>query len=72
MLITDQMPPVTSMLDGNIYDSKRALRATYRAAGVTEVGNDVPQLQPRNPKKPDRKGVKASVARAFSRAGLGS
>jgi len=71
MLISDSMAPVKSMLGGRMYDSKSRLRATYRAAGVTEVGNDLP-VDPRPKAKPDRKGVKASVARAFSRAGLGA
>ena len=31
---------VRSMLDGKMYDSKSALRRTYRAAGVREIGND--------------------------------
>jgi len=70
MIIGDGMTPVRSMLDGKIYDSKRALRATYKAAGVTEVGNDVALTRPR--RRPDRKGVKAAVSRAFSRAGLGA
>jgi len=70
IIIGDGMQPVRSMLDGKIYDSKRALRATYKAAGVTEVGNDVAMTRPQ--RKPDRKGVKAAVSRAFSRAGLGA
>lgn len=71
MVIGDVMTPVQSMLDGKLYDSKSALRATYRAAGVREVGNDVKTTPP--PKKPiDRKAVRASVERAFSRAGMGA
>ncbi|WP_119392723.1 hypothetical protein [Taklimakanibacter lacteus] len=64
------MAPVQSMLDGKVYDSKAALRATYRAAGVTEVGND-PALQ-RRARKPEsfRKDVRNSVERAFARAGF--
>lgn len=41
MLIRDCMEPTKSMLDGQIYDSKSRLRATYKAAGMIEVGNDV-------------------------------
>lgn len=48
-LASDVMAPVQSQLDGKIYDSKSALRATYRAAGVTEVGNDPARL--RKPKR---------------------
>jgi hypothetical protein len=40
-LIRDQMGAVRSMLDGQLYDSKSALRATYKAAGVEEIGTDV-------------------------------
>lgn len=72
-VISDTMAPVRSMLDGQVYDSKSALRATYRMAGMTEVGNDPAMARPR-PKptpKPSRQTVKAAVARAFSRAGLG-
>ncbi|UPK02389.1 hypothetical protein [Bradyrhizobium sp. 170] len=39
------MDPVQSQLDGRMYDSKSALRATYRATGVTEVGNDPVRLR---------------------------
>ncbi len=37
---------VTSMLDGKTYTSKAALRSTYRAAGVEEVGNEPPRMGP--------------------------
>lgn len=73
-VIIDTMAPVQSMLDGKMYDSKSALRATYKAAGVTEVGNDSSVLDPkpfRKP-KPDRKAIKAAVGKAFSQAGLGA
>lgn len=70
-LMADGMEPVQSMLDGKMYDSKSQLRSTYRAAGVTEVGNDV--VTERAPvKRPSRQGVKAAVGRAWSKAGLGS
>ena len=71
MILSDTMEPVQSMLDGKLYDSKSALRATYRQAGVVEVGNDVATKPPPKP-KPDRKAVRASVERAFSRAGFGA
>jgi hypothetical protein len=73
-VITDTMAPIQSMLDGKLYDSKAALRATYRAAGVNEVGNDSSVMDPKPVKKPkpDKKAIRASVERAFSRAGLGA
>lgn len=74
MVITDTMDPVQSMLDGKMYDSKALLRSTYRAAGVTEVGNDPSIINPKPFKKPppDRKAIKAAVGKAFSQAGLGA
>lgn len=70
-VLTDSMPPTKSMLDGKLYDSKARLRQTYRAAGVVEVGNDVPATPPA-PKRPRREDIKAAVGRAFSKAGLGA
>tara|TARA_R110000823_G_scaffold10557_3_gene36777 strand:+ start:1521 stop:1850 length:330 start_codon:yes stop_codon:yes gene_type:complete len=71
MIIQDNMQPVKSMLDGKMYDSKSQLRATYRAAGVVEVGNDVP-TKPKAPTRPKRAEIKAAVGKAFSQAGLGA
>ena len=69
-VISDTMAPVRSMLDGRLYDSKASLRATYRAAGVTEVGND-PAIHRRSARRqPDRRAIRESVGRAFARAGL--
>lgn len=74
MIMGDSMQPVQSMLDGKMYDSKSALRATYKAAGVIEVGNDssITDPKPRAKTKPDKKAVRATVEKAFSRAGLGA
>jgi hypothetical protein len=80
MVIRDDMSPVQSMLDGKLYDSKRALRATYRPSGnregkyFTEVGDDksITDPKPFVKPKPDRKAIKAAVGKAFSRAGLGA
>lgn len=74
MTITDTMEPVRSMLDGKYYDSKAALRSTYRAAGVTEVGNDPSILDPKPRPKPkaDKAAIKAAVRTAASRVGLGA
>lgn len=72
--ICDTMEPVRSMLDGRMYDSKAALRSTYKQAGVVEVGNDssVTEPKPFKKPKPDRQAIKASVHRAFSQAGFGA
>ena len=74
MIITDTMAPVQSQLDGKMYESKSALRATYRAAGVIEVGTDSSVTDPKPFKrpKPKRDDIKASINKAFSRAGLGA
>jgi hypothetical protein len=74
MIIHDTMEPVQSQLDGKFYDSKAALRSTYKAAGVVEVGNDSSVLDPKPFKKPKpkREEIKASVHKAFSKVGLGA
>lgn len=74
MINADTMEPVQSQLDGKMYDSKSELRATYKAAGMVEVGNDssVTDPKPRPKPKPDRKKIKASVHKAFSQVGLGA
>lgn len=68
MLIGDSMDPTQSMADGNYYTSKRAMRAHYREAGVTEVGNEwndkIPGPKPAAPSN------KAAIAEAFKRAGI--
>lgn len=71
MIIQDTMQPVQSMLDGKMYDSKSALRQTYKAAGVVELGNEAPK-KPKAPERPKRAEVKAAVSKAFSQAGLGA
>jgi len=72
--ISDTMEPVQSQIDGRIYDSKHTLRASYKQAGVVEVGNDSSVVAPKpfNKPKPDRNEIKGSVAKAFSQAGLGA
>lgn len=70
-LATDHMTPVQSMLDGRMYDSKSALRATYRAAGVTEVGNDPARLRPRQKPKTSEKAVRDTVEKAAARYARG-
>lgn len=71
MIVSDRMEPVQSMLDGRMYDSKSALRATYKAAGVVEVGNDPARLKPRARPKPDRKAIRDTLERAEARFNRG-
>lgn len=72
MLALDTMDPVQSQLDGRFYDSKAALRKTYKEAGVVEVGNDSSVLnpKPREKPKPDRKAIRESVGKALNRVGI--
>jgi hypothetical protein len=79
-VISDTMEPTKSMVDGQYYTSKSALRATYLPSGnkegkrYIEIGNDssVTNPKPRKKPAPDREGIKAAIGRAFSRVGLGA
>uniref|UniRef100_E6VFM0 Uncharacterized protein n=1 Tax=Rhodopseudomonas palustris (strain DX-1) TaxID=652103 RepID=E6VFM0_RHOPX len=70
-IASDVMEPVQSQLDGKIYDSKSALRRTYRAAGVIEVGNDPARLKPRKRQKVDDKAIAEAVDKAAARVERG-
>ncbi|RUV16964.1 MULTISPECIES: hypothetical protein [unclassified Mesorhizobium] len=39
MIISDQLHDLVGQHDGKVYTSKSALRRSYKAAGVEEVGN---------------------------------
>ena len=67
MIMSDQIE-LKSMVDGRIYTSKAALRASYREKGYVEVGNEA--LKPAPKPKPDRKAVRDALGRAFNRAGI--
>jgi hypothetical protein len=73
-IIFDTMGAVRSMTDGQMYDSKSALRKQYKQAGVVEVGNDPSVTNPKPFKRPkvDRKAISDTVDKAFSRAGFGT
>lgn len=77
-VISDSQPFIQSMATGEWFDSKAALRATYKPSGnkqgerYTEVGGDPAILKQRAKPKPDRKAIKAAVHGAFSKAGLGA
>lgn len=70
-IATDIMEPVQSMLDGRLYDSKSALRATYRQAGVVEIGNDPARNRPFERPTTPRKEIKDVVDRARARVERG-
>lgn len=70
-VMSDVMEPTQSMLDGKMYASKSALRATYRAAGVTEVGNDPARLKPFKKPKASEKTIREVVDKAAARFNRG-
>lgn len=67
MLTRDQMDPVQSQLDGKLYDSKSALRRTYKQAGVVEVGNDPARFKTPSKPKPDETAVRRTIEKAIAR-----
>lgn len=67
MLIRDCIE-VKSMVDGQIYTSKSALRRSYREKGYIEVGNEELKAPPKP--KPDRKGIRDAVRRAANQVGI--
>lgn len=79
-LVSDNQPFVQSMVDGKYYDSKSAMRATYKPSGnaegkrYVEVGDDksITDPKPFKKPKPDRMAIKAAVHGAFSKAGFGA
>jgi hypothetical protein len=68
MLISDSLPDLQSMVDGKRYDSKSALRASYKRRGVVELGNDAP-TKPSSPPRP--RVSKAEVAQALAQVKQG-
>ena len=79
-VIGDTIELTQSMVDGQYYTSKAAIRATYKPSGNQEgtryvaLGNDssVTAPKPFVKPKPDCKEVRKSIEKAFSRAGLGA
>jgi hypothetical protein len=76
--MADTIEPTQSMVDGKYYTSKSAIRSTYKPSGnadgkrYIEVGNDPLITKPVQKLKPDKKAIRDSVRKAFSRAGLGA
>lgn len=72
MIIRDSMDPVKGMHDGRVYDSKSQMRASYRAHGVVEVGNDSSVLnpKPKAKRRPDRKEIRHTLNKAISQTNL--
>jgi hypothetical protein len=70
-IASDIMAPVQSQVDGKMYDSKSAIRASYRATGHIEVGNDPARLKPFEAPKTDRRVIKQTVEKAIARFNRG-
>jgi hypothetical protein len=67
MVISDEMPP-TEQVDGKFYTSKAAFRATGRALGLTEVGNEKIKPRVRGAIAPEqRRKRREAVGRAVAR-----
>lgn len=71
-VMSDVMDAVQSQVDGRMYDSKSAIRAHYKQAGVIEVGNDPARLRSTaKVAKASRKEIKETVAKARARVERG-
>lgn len=68
--ICDSMDETQSMLDGKYYTSKSELRATYKAAGMIELGNE-PMKDFVRPER-DRAGDRAAIERAIDQVAAGN
>ena len=68
--ICDTMPETQSMLDGKYYSSKSELRATYKAAGMIELGNE--PMQPFKAPEKDRQGQRDAIERAICEVEAGN
>jgi hypothetical protein len=68
MVISDQMPEMQCMADGKYYDSKAQMRATHKAHGLMEVGNDIDATVKLASQKPERpKITKDEIAQAINK-----
>lgn len=68
--VCDTMPETQSMLDGKYYTSKSELRATYKAAGMIELGNE--EMAPFKAPEKDRKGQRDAIERAICEVEAGN
>lgn len=67
MISTDTMDAVEHPCDGKFYTSKAAFRATTKANGCIEMGNDPARLKIGKPQQSNTKANRESVERAFAR-----
>lgn len=72
-VIRDTMPAIQGQHDGKVYDSKRAIRASYQPSGnadgkqYTEIGNDEARHRPMKRNPPDAKKIKDAVQHGMAR-----
>ena len=59
-IIGDSMPP-TEQVDGKLYTSKSAFRATGKALGLIEIGNERPKPKVRSTDLPETKRERRTV-----------
>lgn len=65
-VISDEMPPTRHMVDGRYYTSKAKFRATTKAHGCIEVGNETGTLlKPRKTIELDRGQRRHDIRRAM-------
>lgn len=73
MVIRDSMPAIQGQHDGKMYDSKRAIRASYQPSGnadgkqYTEIGNDPQRHKPMKRNPPDAKKIRDAVQHGMAR-----
>lgn len=61
---------VRSMVDGRVYTSKAALRASYRAKGYAEVGNEDVTKHIKPQPRDNSTEIAAAAARALAKVGI--
>lgn len=72
MIASDAMDAVRCMADGQMYESKSQMRATHKAHGLIEVGNDVDATLKLASAKPARPKVsKAEIGAALAKVKAG-
>lgn len=76
-VIRDGMPAIQGQHDGKMYDSKRAIRASYQPSGnaegkqYTEIGNDEQRHKPMKRPPPETKKIKDAVDKAGAMVNAG-
>jgi len=72
MIASDSMDAMLCHADGKLYDSKSEMRATHRAHGLIEVGNDIEATVKLASQRPARPKVsKAEIGAALAKVKAG-